>query len=80
MPKTRPHHHHASDDEIRGWFTGRLPDDWFTGPVDVSIDRDEIIVTGTIAAPEARRWGLVDHIVPVSELRRRALEIAESLA
>jgi hypothetical protein len=52
VPKTRPHHHHASDEEIRGWFTGRLPDDWFIGPVDVSIDRDEIIVTGTIAAPD----------------------------
>jgi len=52
MARTRAHHHHASDDEIRGWFTGRLPDDWFTGPIEVSIDRDEIIVTGTIAAPD----------------------------
>jgi hypothetical protein len=22
-------------DEIRGWFNGRIPDDWFTGPVTV---------------------------------------------
>jgi len=34
---------------------------------------------GTITAPEAHRWGLVDHVVPASDLRRRALEIAESL-
>ena len=52
MPKTPAPHHHTSDDEIRGWFAGRLPDDWFTGPLDVSIDRDEIIVTGTIAEPD----------------------------
>ncbi len=39
--------------EVAGWFAGRLPDDWFTGPVDLSIDRDEITVIGTLAEPEA---------------------------
>ena len=39
--------------EVAGWFAGRLPDDWFTGPVDLTIDRDEITVVGTLAAPEA---------------------------
>ena len=50
---TRRHEHrtHASDDEIRGWFAGRLPDDWFTGAPEISADRDEILVIGTIAAP-----------------------------
>jgi hypothetical protein len=52
MPKTRSHHAHASDDEIRGWFAGRLPADWFTDPVEVTTDRDEILVMGTIAPPE----------------------------
>jgi hypothetical protein len=52
MPKARSHRGHATEDEIRGWFTGRLPDDWFIGPVDVIIDRDEILVVGPIAAPE----------------------------
>lgn len=52
MPKTQPHHEYASDDEIRGWFAGRLPHDWFTGPVEVTTDRDEILITGTIAAPD----------------------------
>ena len=36
---------------IRGWLTGRLPDDLFTGPPDIEIDRDEIVVTGPIEAP-----------------------------
>ena len=39
--------------EVAGWFAGRLPDDWFTGPVDLTIDRDEITVVGTLAEPSA---------------------------
>jgi hypothetical protein len=39
--------------EVAGWFTGRLPDDWFTGPVELIIDRDEITVVGTLAEPAA---------------------------
>src|SRR5919107_5187961 len=37
--------------EVAGWFAGRLPDDWFTGPVELIIDRDEITVVGTLAEP-----------------------------
>ena len=51
--------HHESTDEtaaevagtVRGWFTGRLPQDWFTEPVDVRVDREEITVVGTLAEP-----------------------------
>jgi hypothetical protein len=39
--------------EVAGWFAGRLPDDWFTGPVDLVIDRDEITVVGPLAEPAA---------------------------
>ena len=39
--------------EVAGWFAGRLPDGWFTGPVDLTIDRDEITVVGTLAEPPA---------------------------
>ena len=38
--------------EISSWLHGRLPDDWFTGPPEVTIDREEILVVGTLAAPE----------------------------
>ena len=37
--------------EIRGWLTGRLPADWFDGPPELIIDREEITIVGTIAAP-----------------------------
>ncbi len=39
--------------EGAGWFAGRLPDGWVTGPVELSLDRDEITVVGTIAEPDA---------------------------
>lgn len=30
------------------WFAGRLPDGWFTGAPDATVDRDEILVVGTL--------------------------------
>jgi hypothetical protein len=43
--------------EIQAWFAGRLPDDWFTAPAEVVVDREEITVVGTLPAPEAVRAG-----------------------
>jgi hypothetical protein len=77
---------HTTDvDTIRGWFTGRLPQDWFSGPVEVSVDREEITVVGPLAAPEvpdgasaAERAGAVNGRVGAfrEETRGRRIEIA----
>jgi hypothetical protein len=37
---------------LRGWFTGRLPQDLFDGPPEVSVDREEITIVGRIPLPE----------------------------
>src|SRR5260370_2657305 len=37
-----------NEDELQGWFAGRLPDGWFTGPPEISIDREELLVVGTL--------------------------------
>jgi len=37
------------DDKLSGWFTGRIPEDWFTGAPEVTFDREEILVVGTLA-------------------------------
>ena len=36
------------DQELRGWFAGRIPAGWFTGAPTVSGDRDEVLVVGTL--------------------------------
>ena len=38
-------------EKLRGWFTGRLPADWFTAAPDIRVDREEITVVGTLAEP-----------------------------
>lgn len=39
--------------EVAGWFAGRLPDGWFTGSVELLVDRDEITVVGELPEPDA---------------------------
>jgi hypothetical protein len=39
-------------EELRGWFTGRLPGDWFTAAPDIQADREEITIVGALPAPE----------------------------
>ncbi|MDN3026794.1 hypothetical protein [Streptomyces sp. S.PB5] len=38
-------------EKLRGWFTGRLPDDLFEELAEVTVDREEITVIGRIPAP-----------------------------
>lgn len=45
------------DDTVVGWFAGRIPDGWFSGPVEIVGDRDELIVTGTLRAPDVGSAG-----------------------
>jgi hypothetical protein len=37
---------------ITAWLTGRLPDEWFDGPVAVTVDRDEVLVVGALRAAD----------------------------
>ena len=41
-----------SAEEAPAWIAGALPDDWFTGRPEVVIDRDEILIVGTLPAPD----------------------------
>ncbi|MGY1723120.1 hypothetical protein [Blastococcus sp. SYSU DS0533] len=69
--------------EVAGWFAGRLPDDWFTGPVELTIDRDEITVVGTLPEPAAgegdaaaARTGRIERFR--EETRGRRMAIADA--
>ncbi len=74
--------------KVRGWLTGRLPDDWFEGPVDVVIDREEITIVGQLPAPEVpeaatddeRSAAIAGRIKQFREnTRERRIEIAREL-
>lgn len=41
--------------ELRGWLAGRLPQDLYVRLVDVTVDREEITVVGSIPEPELDR-------------------------
>ena len=73
-------------DELRGWFARRLPDDWFSGAPEVTVDREEILVVGEIpdvkaakgaseAEAAAARESRVDAFR--EETRRQRMDIAE---
>jgi hypothetical protein len=38
--------------DAAAWLRGRLPDGWFVGAPDVTIDREEIVIVGELAAVE----------------------------
>jgi hypothetical protein len=41
-------------EKLRGWFTGRLPGDWFTSAPEITLDREEITVIGALEVPETK--------------------------
>jgi hypothetical protein len=42
---------------ISSWFNGRLPEEWFQGAPDVTVDRDEILVVGRVVPPDGGEAG-----------------------
>src|SRR5947199_5665503 len=62
-------HADADPDEIRGWFAGRLPTDWFEGPPDITADSEEILIAGALS--EA---GLPDD-TPAAKASARAARV-----
>jgi hypothetical protein len=38
-------------DDAAAWVAGAVPDDWFGGRPDVTIDRDEIVIVGQLPVP-----------------------------
>jgi hypothetical protein len=39
-------------ESLRGWFAGRLPDDWFDDAPEIVLDREEISVIGRLTEPQ----------------------------
>jgi hypothetical protein len=41
----------SAEASIAAWLAGRLPEQWFIAAPEVTVDREEIVVVGPIAAP-----------------------------
>jgi hypothetical protein len=86
----RRHEHHFSfeeaakaEAELAGWFAGRIPSEWFEGPPSVTVDREEILIVGTLpdvdagkdAGPDAvraaRAGRIKQHREDIREARMR---------
>ncbi|GAA2120844.1 hypothetical protein [Nocardioides bigeumensis] len=65
-------------DDAAEWFTGRLPDEWFSD-VEVMVDREEITVVGTLRDAEATEGaaaeGRIDRFR--EDTRGRRMQIAD---
>ncbi len=46
-----PRHEPPPADDAPAWISGAVPDGWFTGQPQVTIDRDEILIVGTMPEP-----------------------------
>jgi hypothetical protein len=70
----------STEQEVRGWFAGRLPEEWFTEPALVVVDREEITVVGTLPVPdeEGREAGFAAGRIKRfrEDTRERRIEIA----
>ncbi|GAA5156016.1 MULTISPECIES: hypothetical protein [Amycolatopsis] len=70
--------------DAAGWFAGRLPDGWFTGAPELTVDREEILVVGELpplteefaddAARAAAEAGRISRFR--EETREQRIEIA----
>ena len=75
----------STDETIRGWLTGRLPSDWFVGAPEISTDREEITIVGTLPEPSLGD-GIADaertaaHAGATKEFRERTREQRMTIA
>jgi hypothetical protein len=70
--------------ELRAWFGGRLPGDWFTEAPEIVVDREEITIVGALSDPaeagasDAERAAAAEGRIRRyrEETRTRRIEIA----
>jgi hypothetical protein len=69
-------------EEVQGWFAGRMPDGWFAGPVDVSVDGDEILVVGALDEPDVPEGASTDtaRVARIKRFREDTREARMAIA
>jgi hypothetical protein len=61
----------SAAERLRGWFSGRMPGDWFTGAPEINLDREEISIVGVLPEPEASEDGTEAERAAAAEGRSR---------
>ncbi len=62
---------------ISGWLSGRLPDQWFEGTPEVTVDREEILVVGRLPAPPVEGDDLAQRAAEAGRTKRFREETRE---
>jgi hypothetical protein len=60
------------DEQVRGWFLGRLPEEWQDGPARVTVDREEVTVLLHAPAPTLADTASADEVAAASAGRAKA--------
>ncbi len=60
--------------QIKAWFAGRLPDGWYTGPAEVTVDDDEILIVGTLPGLELEQGATEEDTRTAEAARIPALQ------
>jgi hypothetical protein len=55
--------------EIKAWFTGRLPDEWFVGAAEITVDNEEILVVGELPGVELEEGSTPEAITTAEGAR-----------
>lgn len=65
--------------DLSVWFDARVPTSWFAGPLEVEVDRDEILVLGPLAEP-AEATTTAARLMAVKRFREETREFRMALA
>jgi hypothetical protein len=61
----------SASERLRGWFTGRMPSEWFAGVPEIRLDREEITVIGMLPPPDAAQHATEAELAAAAEGRSR---------
>lgn len=57
-------------DEIRAWFAGRVPTDWFVVPPEVTTDSEEVLIVGVLADVASGSTAEADRAAREARIKR----------
>lgn len=69
----------GTENAVSAWFGARVPATWFVAPIEVAVDRDEILVLGPLAEP-SEATTTAARLMVVKRFREETREFRMALA